>query len=217
MAHLSIFRSPARARVDGNPAEHDLLRQVAGGDRAALAALYRAYHRRLSRFMAQLTRRADVIEEAINDTFWVVWQKAELFRGDSRVSTWIMGIGYRCALKALRHHGDDPLEWAGDDLGMQPLDDPFAAHEVNDWVAKGLLRLVPEQRVALELAYGAGHSMEEVAAITGCAVSAVKARLFHARVTLRILLPALAGQPGAASDAEGGSGTNREIDDEQAR
>jgi RNA polymerase sigma-70 factor (ECF subfamily) len=211
VAHLSIFRS-RRACADGDPAEHELLRQVAAGDRAALAALYRAYHRRLSRFMAQLTRRADVIEEAINDTFWVVWQKADLFRGDSRVSTWIMGIGYRCALKALRNHGDDPMEWAGDELALQPLEDPFAAHELNDWVAKGMRRLVPEQRLALELAYGAGHSLEEIAAITGCAVSAVKARMFHARVKLRILLPALAGQHAGRAVA-----TDQEIDDEQAR
>jgi RNA polymerase sigma-70 factor (ECF subfamily) len=148
-----------------------------------------------------------------------------------------MGIGYRCALKALRNHGDDPMEWAGDELALQPLDDPFAAHELNDWVAKGMRRLVPEQRLALELAYGAGHSLEEIAAITGCAVSAVKARMFHARVKLRILLPALAGQhagratatdqsppgrpkattPPWGAEAEGGLGANREIDDEQAR
>jgi hypothetical protein len=38
------------------------------------------------------------------------WQKAGDFRGDSRVSTWIMGIAYRCGLKALRQRGDEPVE-----------------------------------------------------------------------------------------------------------
>ena len=38
----------------------------------------------------------------VDDTFWVVWRKAKEFRGDSRVSTWIMGIAYRRALKMLR-------------------------------------------------------------------------------------------------------------------
>jgi RNA polymerase sigma-70 factor (ECF subfamily) len=193
MVHLSMIHS-ARRVVDDDASDAELVRHVACGERAALERLYRCYHRRLTRFMARLTRRADVIEEAINDTFWIVWQKADQFRGDSRVSTWIVGIAYRCALKVLREHGGhevDAVEAGGD---MQALDDPFAAHELNDWVSKGMRRLTPEQRVALELAYGAGHSLEEIAAITDCQVSTVKARMFHARVRLRHLLPVLAGQ-----------------------
>jgi DNA-directed RNA polymerase specialized sigma24 family protein len=37
-----------------------------------------------------------------NDTLFVVWEKAGDFRGDSRVSTWIMGIAYRRGLNLLR-------------------------------------------------------------------------------------------------------------------
>jgi RNA polymerase sigma-70 factor (ECF subfamily) len=199
MAHLSMFRSARRAGDDESDA--DLVRRVARGERASLEALYRGYHRRLTRFMARLTRRPDVIEEAINDTFWIVWQKADQFRGDSRVSTWIVGIGYRCALKVLREHGHGADELTNEDLGSEAIDDPFATHETIDWVSTALGRLTPEQRVALELAYGAGHSLEEIAAIMDCQVSTVKARMFHARVKLRNLLPVLAGQPIGAQRA----------------
>lgn len=64
-----------------------LLRRMTSGDRDALATLYRSYHGRLCRFLSRVTRRPDVIEETINDCFWIVWQKASDFRGDSRVST----------------------------------------------------------------------------------------------------------------------------------
>ena len=195
MAHLSVIHS-ARRTDDADRSEAELVRQVAGGDRDSLARLYRGYHRRLVRFLARLTRRADIIDEAINDVFWVVWQRADRYRGDSRVSTWIMGIAYRCALKALRTHGGQPAASAHDDDDgdtRTALDDPFAVHELNDWVSKGLARLTPEQRVAIELAYGGGHSLEEIAVIMDCPVSTVKARMFHARVKLRNLLPALAG------------------------
>jgi RNA polymerase sigma-70 factor, ECF subfamily len=205
MVHLSMIRT-ARPVTDDDESDAELVRGVAGGERAALEALYRCYHRRLTRFMARLTRRADVIEEAINDTFWIVWQKADQFRGDSRVSTWIVGIAYRCALKTLRDHGGNEADAIEGDHDMQALDDPFAAHELNDWVSKGMRRLAPEQRVALELAYGAGHSLEEIATIMECQVSTVKARMFHARVKLRNLLPMLAGQrlsAGAAAWQEG--------------
>lgn len=198
MAHLSVIQN-ARRTDDDDLSEAELVRQVAAGDRAALASLYRRYHRRLVRFLARLTRRADIIDEAINDVFWVVWQRADSYRGESRVSTWIMGIAYRCALKALRAHGGVPAAGTpGDDDASAAVADPFAAHEVNDWVAKGLARLTPEQRLAIELAYGGGHSLEEIAAIMDCPVSTVKARMFHARVKLRNLLPALAGSGGGA-------------------
>src|SRR3546814_11996889 len=53
------------------------------------------YHGRLCRFMSRLTRRQDIVEEVVNDCFWVAWQHAGEFRGDARVSTWLVGIAYR--------------------------------------------------------------------------------------------------------------------------
>ena len=90
----SVERSRARAAAPGR-----------GGDRAAFKELYLIYHRRLARFLMRMTSRHDLIEEVINDTLWTVWLKAGDFRGDSLVSTWIVGITYRRALKALRRHG----------------------------------------------------------------------------------------------------------------
>jgi RNA polymerase sigma-70 factor (ECF subfamily) len=197
MPLLSLIRVRPAARLD-EAGEAVLLRRIVDGDRAALEALYRAYHRRLDRFLARLTRRADVIEEVINDTFWIVWQKAGDFRGDSRVSTWILGIAWRCALKTLRDHGDEPLDPADAATAadtLHALDDPHARHELADWVAKGMRRLNAEQRATMELAYGAGHSLEEVAQIMDCELSTVKARMFHARAKLRQVLPMLAGVP----------------------
>ena len=60
------------------------------------------------------------------------------------------------------------------------------------------LRLPDDQRITLELAYGAGHTCEEIAVIMGCAVGTVKARMFHARVRLRSVMPAL----GSSADDE---------------
>ncbi|HEV3423857.1 MAG TPA: sigma-70 family RNA polymerase sigma factor [Paraburkholderia sp.] len=183
-------RSSSTARsVDAD--DMVLLERVVAQDKAALAALYREYHRRLVRFLGRFTRRDDVIEEVINDTFLIVWQKAAEFRGQARVSTWLMGIAYRVTLKALRQGGlsHEPLHAENDERTSEP----FADHELADWVAKGLTRLSAEQRLVLELAYVMGHSLEEIAEITVAPVSTVKARMFHARVKLRNVMPALAG------------------------
>jgi RNA polymerase sigma-70 factor, ECF subfamily len=181
------------ADANADSSDRMLLQRMATGDRAALAVLYRSYHGRLCRFLSRLTRRPDVIEEVINDCFWIAWQKAGSFHGDSRVSTWIMGIAYRCGLKALRQHGDEPVDDDAVPEDRVPAHDPEEDRELRDWLGKGLDRLSVDQRVVIELVYGVGHSLDDVAVIMQCPVGTVKARLFHARVKLRNVLPTLAG------------------------
>ena len=181
------------ARTSDNDRELALLRRVALGDREAFGILYSGYYPRLGRFLSRLTQRPELIDEAINDTFWVVWQKGGEFRGASQVSTWIMGIAYRCTLKTLRRAGSaatEPLSEDYEDTGTPELQ---AEQELRDWVGKGLRHLPQEQRTTLELAYYMGHSCEEIGEIMECPVSTVKARMFHARVKLRNLLPTLGG------------------------
>jgi len=184
---------PASTNNSTDDLDTPLLARVACGDRGALATLYLNYHRRLSRFLSRFTRRYENVEEILNDTFLVVWQSARDFRHASRVSTWIMGIAYRTALKSLRRdqrHGRTlPL-----DALPEPSCDPTQDADTEDWIEQGLLQLSLEHRLTLELAYHFGHSMEEIAAITAVPVGTVKARMFHAREKLRRRLPALSGE-----------------------
>ena len=119
------------ADIPADATDRALLQRMSTGDRAALATLYRSYHGRLCRFLSRLTRRPDIIEEVINDCFWIAWQKAGDFRGDSRVSTWIMGIAYRCGLKALRQHGEEAVE-ASVAQERAPADDPAEDRDLRD-------------------------------------------------------------------------------------
>jgi RNA polymerase sigma-70 factor (ECF subfamily) len=179
-----------------SPKERDsaLLVAIAAGDRRALEELYLSYHRRLARFLSRFTPRYENIEEIINDTFMVVWQNAKDFRNASQVSTWVIGIAYRTALKSFRRQKNHHLARSLEDYPEQTVD-PTSDAEVNDWLKHGLSRLPIEQRLTLELAYHMGHSLEEIAAITDCPVGTVKARMFHAREKLRQYLPILGGGP----------------------
>ena len=161
-------------------------------DRALLQRMAEGDRGRLCRFLSRLTRREEIIEEVINDCFWIAWQHAAEFRGDARVSTWLMGIAYRCGLKALRRQGDEPV----DDAILEDLEggtDPGEDRELRDLLEKAMRHLSADQRIAVELVYGLGHSLNEVAAIVQCPVGTVKARLFHARVKLLNLMPELGG------------------------
>jgi RNA polymerase sigma-70 factor, ECF subfamily len=186
--------------VKNSPKERDsaLLVAIAAGDRRALEELYLSYHRRLARFLSRFTPRYENVEEIINDTFMVVWQSAKDFRNASQVSTWIIGIAYRTALKSFRRQKNHAVARSIEDYPEQTVDPTFDT-EVNDWLNHGLSRLPVEQRLTLELAYHMGHSLEEIAAITDCPVGTVKARMFHAREKLRQYLPPLGGAPSGLS------------------
>ena len=174
-----------------------LLDRIANGDRVAMQKFYFTFHRRLHRFLLRTVRRPDQADEIINDAMFVVWRQAAHFRGESRVSTWLMGIAYRLALKRIKHEYAHSRRLVSDDgeLGtLEPGHDSGAdQREQREWIDAALEALPPAQRLAVELAYFGGYSCEEIATIADCPVNTVKTRLFHAREQLRTRLPGLAG------------------------
>jgi RNA polymerase sigma-70 factor, ECF subfamily len=187
--------SAGAASGSSNQRELELLNRIVARDRAAFRELYLIYHRRLARFLMRMTSRHELVEEVINDTLWTVWQKAADFRGASRVSTWIVGIAYRRALKALRQ-SKASLATVTDDMSLTStafIADPQSLDETRQWLERAMAELPLEQRLVLEFSYLLGHSCEEIAEIMQCPVNTVKTRMFHARDKLRVSLPRLAG------------------------
>ena len=186
--------------------ETELISRIAKGDRRAFEELYNLYHRRLARFLTRLTRRYDVAEEVINDTFWIVWKKAGDFRGESQPSTWILGIAYRRARNAFRSSARAGSAENLDALLEPPTsDEPMRTEELRDWLVQALGHLPVEQRLAVELCYELGYSCEEISSIMGCPVNTVKTRLFHARAKLQKLLPVLGGSVAPPTQIRGGT------------
>lgn len=176
-----------------------LLRRIAAKDRRAFEALYHLYYRRLFAYLLKMTRRAELAEEVVDDTLLAVWSGAAGFDGRSRPSTWIFGIAYHKALKALvrqgRHRPEEQAE-DGDDRSPEPVDgdEPeslFARREVAGVLERALKELSVEHRAVVELTYYHGFSYPEIAEIVSCPVNTVKTRMFHARRRLRDLLPGL--------------------------
>jgi RNA polymerase sigma factor (sigma-70 family) len=180
--------------------EHALLRRVAAEDRKAFEALYQTYYRRLFAYLLKVTRRAELVEELVNDVMFAVWTGAGRFDGRSRVSTWIFGIAYHKALKALARNASPltgPAHQTPDEDGREPEiaapgDEPeslLTRRELATTLGKALGNLSPEQRAVVELTYYYELSYQEISEIVGCPVNTVKTRMFHARRRLKELLP----------------------------
>jgi RNA polymerase sigma-70 factor (ECF subfamily) len=187
---------PSRARFSDDSVDLALLKRIALGDRNALREIYATYYHPLLRFIYRITSRLDLAQEGVNDVMLVVWRSADSFGGRSAVSTWIMGIAYRKALKLLassrrwteRFRGA-PFEEALEH--SEPLAEHSADGELRDLLDEALRHLSAEHRAVIELTYFYGCSYEEIAAIAACPVNTVKTRMFHARAKLKKLLPLL--------------------------
>lgn len=177
--------------TDANDAR--LISQVVGGDRHAFDLLYRSYFSRLTRFLNRMTRSVPLIEEIVNDTMLVVWQKARSFDGSCKVSTWVFAIAYRTARKRIQGLDEpvdaDPELWEGD-AAHQP-EQELELQRLRRAVGAALDALPLEQRTVVHLCYHHDMDYAEIAAVMGCPVNTVKTRMFHAR---RRLKPLLAGQ-----------------------
>jgi RNA polymerase sigma-70 factor (ECF subfamily) len=179
---------PAQA-ADGDADDRRLIGRICERERVAFEALYRRYHPRIGRFLHRMLRPAHLIEEVLDDTLMVVWNHAERYNGQSKVSTWIFAIAYRKALKALASH-DEPMEASADE-------DPTPADETTgpeSRVSRAQLRMAldtalrtlsVDQRAAVELTYFHGFSYPEIAHIVDCPTDTVKTRMFHARRRLK--------------------------------
>jgi RNA polymerase sigma-70 factor (ECF subfamily) len=189
-----------RAGISDDARDRELLEGVRAGNRAAFQELYVKYYHVLLRFIYRITGQLETAQEGVNDAMLVVWRSAASFEGKSRVSTWILGIAYRKALK-LRQGAQRWLErFKGADEESDELSAPVDEHtgrtelrELRDLLDHGMRSLPAKQRAVVELTYFYGYSYEEIAAIVDCPVNTVKTRMFHARARLKGVLPALGG------------------------
>ncbi|MEP6872994.1 MAG: sigma-70 family RNA polymerase sigma factor [Burkholderiales bacterium] len=175
---------------EGEPAQVRLIGRVAAGDLRAFEQLYRSYHARLTRFLDRMTRRRSLVEEVLNDTMLVVWNRADRFNGTSKVCTWIFAIAYRKGLKALQRQDEAVEDQTLDEraaTGAGP-EQQMEQRQASSGLVRALDALSDDHRMVVELTYFHGMGYREIAEIVDCPVDTVKTRMFHARRRLRALL-----------------------------
>jgi RNA polymerase sigma factor (sigma-70 family) len=171
--------------------ETELLERVKAHDVDAFERLYRIYQPRLARFLINLVKRPQLVEEVLDDTMMVVWQTAASFRGTSKLSTWVFAIAYRKALKA-RMRWPDPLEDEPHDTRASNDPAPDAELQrsrVHTALVTAMGVLSAEQRAVVDLTYFHGLGYRDIAEILSCPVDTLKTRMFHARRRLKQALP----------------------------
>ena len=164
-----------------------LLTQVAGGDRRAFGRLYDLTSRRLFAVTRCLLRRPEMAEEALQETFVRIWQKASAYDpGQARPMGWLATIARNQAIdlrrKAAERETDSLDEDEGHAYGVMPeANFSFEMKRLRDCLGQ-----LPEDRQDMVLlAYYQGWSRDELAARFSRPVTTIKTLLRRSLAILR--------------------------------
>jgi RNA polymerase sigma factor (sigma-70 family) len=173
--------------------DQQLLARIAAGDKNAMGHLYDRWGPHVYALARRLAGENALAEDIVQEAFLKLWRKATSYdphRG--RPGTWILHLTYTSGVDLLRKRGralptrlEDPPE------EVDPTADPAGEAEIallGAQVRTALLRLPPEQRQALELAYWGALTQQEIAAKLDLPLGTVKGRIRLALQALRTLL-----------------------------
>ncbi|GAB6984472.1 RNA polymerase sigma factor SigM [Nocardioides pyridinolyticus] len=195
----------------------DLLQAHVDGDPDAFGTLFARHRDRLWAVALRTMGNREDAADGLQDGMVAAYRRADSFRGDAAVTTWLHRVVVNACLDRLRAARVRRAEALPDDLeeyrdrgslasATDEADDPAdrsVRTERRHQVLAALRTLPDEQRAALVLVDMEGYPVAEAAEILDCAVGTVKSRCSRGRARLaELLAPLLAteGDPGHPPD-----------------
>jgi RNA polymerase sigma-70 factor, ECF subfamily len=193
----------------------DLVHASKNGDVAAFEQLVKRYDRKLFRIAQSVTHNREDSQDAVQEAFLKAYQHLAEFRGDSQFSTWLIRITLNQSLMKLRKQRTTKEVSLDEDFQAEEKTFPI---EVIDWapnpeqlysvsqlrniLIKTIEELRPILRAVFVLQDLEGLSTEQTAEVLNLSQSAVKSRLWRARLQLRELLNKYFGKSAESARVE---------------
>ncbi|WP_232828543.1 RNA polymerase sigma factor SigM [Kribbella monticola] len=174
--------------------DHELLRLHVAGNPDSFGYLVKRHRDRMWAVAIRTLGEPEEAADALQEAFISAFRRADSFRGDAKVTTWLHRIVVNACLDRIRRRQvrqADPLPEDEDraaELAGPAEDDPAEVRERRLDVLHALKQINTDQRSALVLVDMEGYSIEEAAAILGCAPGTVKSRCARGRAKLLPLL-----------------------------
>jgi RNA polymerase sigma-70 factor (ECF subfamily) len=175
----------------------DLVHACKNGDVAAFEQLVKRYDRKLLRIAQHVTHNREDAQDAVQEAFLKAFQKLDQFREDSTFSTWLIRITLNQSLMKVRKQRrltreislgqeseTDVLPMEVTDWSPNP-EQRYLASELRDILVDALNGLRPILRTVFVLRDIEGLSTVQTAQALNVSHTAVKARLWRARLQLR--------------------------------
>jgi len=172
--------------ADVSPTDAQLVRRVLGGEQEAFSELVRRHQTSLYRYARSLELPSDTAQDLAQDAFVRAYERLEQCRDTTRFRAWLLSILRHLVLDYRR---DLRQRTVGlDSISEGDVAQPPPPLELRHSLSTALAALPALLREAFLLRHQQGYSYEEIAAITGSRVSAVKMRVHRAREQLQVSL-----------------------------
>jgi RNA polymerase sigma-70 factor (ECF subfamily) len=166
--------------------ELELVARLTRADGDAFEQVYAAFNPRLFNFLARLSRRRDVAEDLVEETWLRVVTHAHRLRDDTRLAPWLFTIARNlyasyCRSRLLDYDAVAGLHlWPVQRSGPSPFEAAVAG-ELQKRVEVALATLPGTYREALLLVALEGLTPAEAADVCGVTPEAMRQRLSRAR------------------------------------
>ncbi|MFN0074106.1 MAG: sigma-70 family RNA polymerase sigma factor [Chloroflexota bacterium] len=172
------------------PSDEALMRLVQQGNAPALETIYERHHRLALGLAYRIVGSKESAEEIVQESFLTVWRLASSYHVErGKVRDWLLQIVRNRSIDRLRRARGvgtmTELDPAMPDQHLPEVWMEVAQAELRGEVSAALALLPAEQREAIDLAYFAGLSQQEIAERTGAPLGTVKGRMRLAMEKLR--------------------------------
>ena len=188
-------RLPAAGWSGAEWSDAELLSRHVAGDQAAFGQLFLRHRDRLWAVAVRTLSDPEEAADALQDAMISAFRRAESFRGDSAVTTWLHRIVVNACLDRLRRKAARPAAGGADERTLDNLavghamPDPSSDSDTSLDVMSALRTLPPDQQAALVLVDMLGYPVADASDILGVSQGTVKSRCARGRARL---LPRLA-------------------------
>lgn len=165
----------------------DALARTAAGDPRAFDLVVRMHEAKVRGFLARVAG-ADLADELAQRTFVQAWRKAGGFRGDSAVGTWLLGIAWNAFLMEKRSARRETRRRNA--VGEMADVSYHAPQDAAVDAVRLLAGLPADERAALVLGHGLGHSQSECATILGLPLGTFKSLQARAKARAATMMGA---------------------------
>ena len=176
--------------------ELQLVARLKAGDAEAFEATYDTFRARLFSFLVRLSRRRDVAEDLLEETWLRLVASASNLADDTRLGAWLFTVARNLFAGWCRHRAVDferlselTPSWPATAPGETPFE-AAACTETERRLEMALARLPLRDREVLLLVGAEDFTPSEAAALLGLAPEVVRKRLQRARGRLAVEMAA---------------------------
>jgi RNA polymerase sigma-70 factor (ECF subfamily) len=177
--------------IDQKSGEADIIRQCLGGDADSYSVLVDRYKKMVYNVAYRMLGDGDMANDIAQESFIAAYGGLKTFKQDAKFSSWLYSIALNKCRDHLRLTKENiPIDDISDirpGSGISP-EQAAAENQSNDLLQQALNALPAEYREVLVLKHIEELDYQEISAITGASVSALKVRAHRGREMLKKIL-----------------------------